>query len=138
MTNTSQPLLSENALHLQSIRLLWAGRIMSSLPVLMLLFSAAMKLVKAAPVLEGFARFGYPESVAVGIGVVELLCVVLYVLPRTSVIGAILLTGYLGGAVATHVRIGEPFVGPLVLGLLVWSGLYLRDVRLRELIPLRS
>ena len=111
---------------------------MSSLPVLMLLFSAAMKLVKATPVLEGFARFGYPESVAVGIGVVELLCVGLYVLPRTSVIGAILLTGYLGGAVATHVRIGEPFVGPLVLGLLVWSGLYLRDVRLRELISLRS
>ncbi len=109
---------------------------MSALPVLMLLFSAAMKLMKAAPVLEGFARFGYPENVAVGIGVVELLCVTLYVLPRTSVLGAILLTGYLGGAIATHVRIGEPFIGPLVLGLLVWGGLYLREARLPELIPL--
>lgn len=114
-----------------------AGRIVSALPVLMLLFSAAMKLVKATPVLEGFARFGYPESVAVGIGVVELLCVALCVLPRTSVLGAILLTGYLGGAIATHVRIGEPFIGPLLLGLLIWGGLYLRDARLPELIPLR-
>jgi hypothetical protein len=98
----------------------------------MLLFSAGLKLVKATSVLEGFARFGYPESVAVGIGVVELLCVALYVLPRTSVLGAILLTGYLGGAIATHVRIGEPFIGPLLLGLLIWGGLYLRDARLPD------
>lgn len=134
----SQSLPCESSLGPVSKKMLWAGHIMSALPVLMLLFSGAMKLVKAAPVVEGFVRFGYPESVAVGIGVVELLCVGLYVLPRTSVLGAILLTGYLGGATATHVRIGEPFVGPLVLGLLVWGGLYLRDAGLRELIPLRS
>ena len=119
-----------------------AGRIMSALPVLLLLFSGIMKLTGMAAVLEGFAKLGYPASLILGIGIVEIACVVLYVIPRTAVLGAILVTGYLGGAVATHVRIGDPFLsqalGPFYLGVLVWGGLYLRDERLRALIPVRS
>ena len=117
---------------------IWAGRITSALPVLLLLFSGAMKLVKPAPVVQAFAHLGYPESLALRIGILELACTVVYVIPRTSVLGAILLTGYLGGATATHVRIGEPFFMPIVLGVLVWGGLFLRDARLRALLPLQS
>jgi hypothetical protein len=119
-------------------RLLWAGYVMSALPVLMLLFSSILKLVKPASVVEGFAHLGYDESVALGLGLAELLSTVLYVIPRTAVLGAILLTGYLGGATATHLRIGEPFHMAVLLGVLVWGGLYLRDERLRQLIPLRA
>ena len=121
-----------------SKKMLWAGRILSAVPVLMLLFSGVMKLMKPAAVLEGFVGLGYPESLALWIGIVELACAVLYVIPRSSVLGAILLTAYLGGATATHVRIGEPFFIPIVLGVLVWGGLYLRDERLRTLLPLRQ
>jgi DoxX-like protein len=78
------------------------------------------------------------ESLALGLGIVELACTVIYIIPRTSVLGAILLTGYLGGAVATHLRIGEPYFMPIIFGVLVWGGLFLRDERLRALIPLRS
>ena len=115
---------------------LWGGRIASALPVLMLLMSAGMKLAQPAAFLEGWAKFGYQASQATGIGIVELACALLYVIPRTSVLGAILLTGYLGGATATHVRIGDPSPIPVVLGVLVWGGLYLRDARIRALIPL--
>ena len=87
--------------------------------------------------MEGFVRLGYPESLTLGIGIVELACAVVYVIPQTSVLGAILLTGYLGGATATHVRIGEPFFMPIVLGVLIWGGLFLREDRLRALLPLR-
>ena len=118
--------------------MLWVGRIMSALPVLLLLSSSVMKLMKPAPVVEGFAHLGYPASLALALGMIELACAVVYVIPRTSVLGAILLTGYLGGATATHVRIGEPFFMPIVLGVLVWGRLYLRDDRLRALLPLRS
>ena len=120
-----------------SKKMLWAGTIMSALPVLMLLFSGVMKLMKPASVVEGFARLGYPESLAVGIGILEIVCTVVYLIPRSSILGAILLTAYLGGATATHVRIGEPFYMPIVLAVLVWGGLFLRDERLRALIPLR-
>ncbi len=121
-----------------SKKMLWAGYILSALPVLMLFFSGVMKLAKPAPVIEGFIRLGYPEGLALGIGIVELVCAVLYVIPRTSVLGAILLTGYLGGATATHLRIGEPFFAPIVLGVMVWGGLFFRDARLRALLPLRE
>jgi hypothetical protein len=121
-----------------SKKVLWAGRIMSALPVLLLLFSGVMKLMKPAPVVEGFVHLGYPESLALGLGIVELACAVVYAIPRTAVLGAILLTGYLGGATATHLRIGEPIIMPIVLGILVWGGLYLRDDRLRALLPLRN
>jgi hypothetical protein len=103
----------------------------------MLLVSGVMKLVKPAPVVEGFAHLGYPASLALGLGIIELACIVVYDIPRTTMLGAVLLTGYLGGATATHVRIGEPFLTPIVLGVLVWGGLYLRDDRLRALIPIR-
>jgi hypothetical protein len=118
--------------------LLWAGWIISVLPVLMLLMSAVMKFVKPPPVVEGFSKLGWSEELALALGIVELACTILYVIPRTSVLGAILLTGYLGGATATHVRIGDPFIMPIILGVLVWLGLYLRDSRLRALLPLRS
>ena len=118
---------------------LWAGRILSALPALMLLLSGVMKLAKPASVVEGFAHFGYPEHVILGIGIIEIVCTVLYLVPRTSILGAILLTGYLGGATATNVRIGDPlFIMPAILGVVVWGGLYLREDRLRALIPLRS
>ena len=121
---------------------LWAGRVMTALPALFLLLDGVMKLVKPAPVVEGTVRLGYPESVILPLGIVLITCAVLYVILRTSVLGAILLTGYLGGAVATHVRVGDPLFShvlfPVYLGVLLWGGLYLRDDRLRTLIPLRS
>jgi len=120
-----------------SKKMLWAGRIMSALPVLMLLMSAVMKFMKPASVVEGFAHLGLPESLALGLGILELACTVVYLIPRTSVLGAILLTGYLGGATATHLRVGDPFFMPVILGMLVWGGLFLRDARLWALIPLR-
>ncbi len=118
---------------------LWAGRIISALVALLLVFSGVMKLLKPAPVLQGFAHFGYPESHILGIGILEITCTIIYLIPRTSVLGAILVTGYLGGATATNVRVGDPssFV-TVILGVLVWGGLYLREDRLRTLIPLRS
>jgi len=110
---------------------------MSALPVLMLIFSAIMKFINPTPVVEGFVHSGYPENLALPLGILELGCAVIYVIPRLSVLGAILLTGYLGGAIATHVRIGEPFFIQVILGVLVWGGLFLRNHRLRVLIPLR-
>lgn len=118
---------------------LWAGRITSAVPVLLLLFSGVVKLMKPAPLVQGFAKFGYPESLIVMIGILEILCCVVYVIPRTSILGAILLTGYLGGATATNVRVGDPSsIVTVILGVLVWGGLYLREERLRKLIPLRT
>jgi hypothetical protein len=120
-----------------SKKLLWAGRVMSTLPVLMLLMSAAMKFARPPEVVEGFQKLGYSEDLANGLGILELACTVIYVIPQTAVLGAILLTGYLGGATATHVRVGDPFHMPVILGVLIWGGLYLRDQRLRSLLPLR-
>jgi uncharacterized membrane protein YphA (DoxX/SURF4 family) len=116
---------------------LWSGRVISALVALLLTFSAVMKFLEPPDFTEGFAKFGYPESLALPIGIVEVVCMLLYIIPRTSVLGAILLTGYLGGATATHVRISDPFVPPIVFGVLVWLSLYLRDMRLRALIPWR-
>lgn len=116
---------------------LWAGRIISGLTVLFLLFDCVVKLLKLAVAIEATARLGYTESLVFGIGVAEFVCTILYVIPRTSVFGAILLTGYLGGATATHVRIGDPFFFPIVFGALIWAGLWLRDDQLRTFIPLR-
>src|SRR3989475_7923475 len=114
---------------------LWAGRILSALPTLFLLLDGVAKLVKPAPVVEGTVKLGYPESVIVPLGIVLLACTVLYMIPRTSVLGAILLTGYLGGAVATHVRVSDPLfthiLFPVYLGVLIWTGLFLRDDALR-------
>ena len=120
---------------------LWAGRLVSGLPALFLLVDGAMKLAKPAIVVETTVKLGYAESVIFPLGIVLLACTSVYVIPCTSVLGAILLTGYLGGAVATHVRAGNGWFTmsfPVILGALLWSGLYLRDARLRALIPLHS
>ncbi len=119
---------------------LWIGYALSALPTLFLLFDGVAKLFKPAPVVEGTLKYGYSESVIVPLGVVLTLCTILYAIPRTAVLGAILLTGYLGGAVNTHVRAGEgwfPILFPVIFGIFIWGGLYLRDERLRALLPLR-
>jgi hypothetical protein len=119
---------------------LWAGRIITAVPALFLLVDGGMKLVKPAPVVEATVRLGYPESVIFGLGVVLVTCTVVYLVPGTSILGAILLTGYLGGAVATHVRVGDDLFAilfPVILGALLWGGIFLRDDRLRTLLPWR-
>lgn len=123
-----------------SKKALWAGWIMSGLPALFLLFDGVMKLMKPDFVVEGTVKIGYPESVIVGLGVVLVACTVLYLLPQTAILGAILLTGYLGGAVASHVRMEEgafPILFPVIFGAILWGGLYLREPSLRALVPLR-
>jgi hypothetical protein len=120
--------------------MLWAGRVISAIPVLFLLFDGGAKLVKPAPVVEATVRLGYPESVITGLGILLLVCTLVYMVPRTSILGAVLLTGYLGGATATHVRVGGPLFAilfPSILGALIWGGLLLRDERLRSLMPFR-
>jgi hypothetical protein len=116
----------------------WAGWIVTALPVLLLMMSAGMSFTGGQEVKDGMKQFGYPESVILGLGVTQLVCALLYAIPRTSIWGAILLTGYLGGAVATHVRVGDAFFMAIGVGVLVWLGLYLRDPRVRALIPLRK
>ncbi len=122
-----------------STKRLWAGRTLSALAVLFLLFDSVIKLMRIDPVVESFGRLGYPVSLAHGIGTLELACLAAYVIPRTAPFGAILLTAYLGGAVATHVRIGDPLfthvLFPTYIGVLIWGGLFLRDARLRVRIP---
>lgn len=111
---------------------------MSAVPVLLTLLATVMKLAKVPAAMEGMARAGFADRLVVPIGILELICVAVYVIPRTSVLGAILLTGLLGGATVTTLRIGDPtFPMPVVLGMMAWGGLYLRDARLRALIPLR-
>jgi hypothetical protein len=118
--------------------MLWTGRIMSAVPVLMVLLAAVMKLVKTAAVVEGTIHASFSERLVMPIGILELICVVVYLIPRTAVLGAILLTGLLGGATVTTLRIGDPtFPMPVVLGMMAWGGLYLRDLRVRALIPFR-
>ena len=115
----------------------WIGIILSALPVAVLVLSGIMKLMKPAAVVQGFAKFGYPEATIVPLGVVEIACALLYVIPRTSVLGAILVTGYLGGATATNYRVGEGWWPTVLIGVLVWGGLFLRSPTIRSLIPLR-
>jgi hypothetical protein len=123
---------------------LWAGRIISGFVVLFLLVDAGFKLIRPLPAsaVAAFGKLGYPVEFAAGLGLLLLSCVALYLIPRTSILGAILLTGYLGGAVASHVRVGDPWFShalfPVYVGLLVWGGLYLREARLRALIPFRE
>jgi hypothetical protein len=124
-----------------STPMLWTGIVLSVLPSLFLLFDGALKLAKPAFVVEATARLGYPESSIVALGIVLLACTVLYLIPRTAVLGAILLTGYLGGAVASHARLEEGWftiLFPVLFGALLWGGLVLRDARLRSLLPLRN
>jgi hypothetical protein len=120
---------------------LWASRVLSGLPTLFLLVDGGMKLFKPTVIVQATMQLGYPESAIVGIGVTLLASTLLYLIPRTAVLGAVLLTGYLGGAVATNVRVGAPVfnvVFPVILSALLWGGLWLRDLRVRELLPLRE
>ncbi|HEY6349998.1 MAG TPA: DoxX family protein [Candidatus Angelobacter sp.] len=118
---------------------LWTGRVVSAIVALMILFASSVKLVKAPAVVEGFAKQGFPEHLVIVVGIIELLCAVIYLVPRTAVLGAILMTGLMGGATATNVRVGDPsLIVTLLLGILAWAGLFLRNERLRKLMPLRS
>lgn len=124
----------------ESKGMLWTGRVLSGLMALFFVFDGVGHLMRPAPVVDAFTRLGYPLSASVGIGALALICTAMYVTPVTSVLGAILLTGYLGGAVSTHVRAGSPLfetVFPVILGVLVWAGIFLRDGDLRALVPLR-
>ena len=117
------------------------GRVLSALPVMFLLFDAGIKFTRLDVVAQSMNQLGYPAGAALGIGILELVCIALYVVPRTSVLGAVLFTGYLGGAIATHVRLANPLfthiLFPVYVAALLWGGLYLREERLRELLPVR-
>jgi DoxX-like family len=115
---------------------IWIGRVVSILVSLMFIFSATFKFIDGPQVKEGFAHLGLAERMMLPLGILELACVVVYLIPATSVIGAILLTGYLGGAILTHWRVGDPVLVQILLGILVWLGLYLREDRLKPLIPI--
>lgn len=120
----------------QGGKVVWGGRLISILVSLMLVMSATMKVIGGREVIDGMAHLGLPESMILPLAILELACVAVYAIPRTSVLGAILLTGYLGGAICTHWRVGDPVLTQIVLGLFVWLGLYLREARLKELLPL--
>jgi len=126
---------------LQEATRTWIGRVISAIPVANMLFSAAGKLTGSPMMLDIMVgRLGFAQETLLLLALLEVTCVAVYVIPRTAVLGAVLLTGYLGGAVASHVRVADHvnLLAPLVLGLLVWAGLYLRDARVRALLPLRS
>jgi hypothetical protein len=133
-TSASPPRVSQGRL--------WTGRILSVLPALFLLMDGVMKVMKPDFVVKATVELGYPEDVIFGLGIVVLICVILYIIPRTSVLGAILLTGYLGGAVASHLRHGDPLfshvLSPVYFAILLWGGLYLREPRLSALVPIRN
>jgi hypothetical protein len=118
------------------------GYILTGLVSAFLAFDTVLKVLRLAPAVQGTTELGYPAGTVVWIGLIQLICLVLYLVPRTSVLGAVLLTGYLGGAIATHVRVESPLLGytlfPIYVALMVWGGLYLRETRLRELMPFRS
>jgi hypothetical protein len=119
---------------------IWTGRALSLFAVLFLTFDTVIKVLNMAPAVESTVQLGYPASAVVGIGILELICLLVYVVPRTSVLGAILLTGYLGGAISTHVLAGSPvfsMIFPVIIGALLWGGLFLRNTTLRALIPLQ-
>ena len=122
-------------------RALWAGRIISTLVVLFLTFDVGIKLLRAPVAIDSTVQLGYPANTVLAIGLIELVCLVLYLVPRTAVIGALLWTGYLGGAIATHVRLENPLFShvlfPVYVAAMLWGGLWLRDARVRGLFGLR-
>lgn len=118
-------------------KVVWVGRGISVLISLLFAFSAVMKLVGGADVKQGIAHLGLPESMLIPLSILELACAVVYLIPATSVLGAILLTGYIGGAMCTHWRVGDPFFLHVALGIFVWLGIYLREERLKALLPVR-
>jgi hypothetical protein len=125
-------------LELASGKIVWTGRVITVLVSLLFLFSAAMKFMGGAEVKEGMTHLGLPESMIIPLGILEAACTVIYLIPATSVLGAILLAGYIGGAICTHWRVGDPFLPQVAIGLVIWLGIYLREHRLKTLIPLRK
>jgi len=117
---------------------LWGGWALSGLVGAMLIMSGAMKIMGGAEVAASLAHLGFPDDIAMTLAVLELGAVALYLIPQTAVFGAILITGYLGGAICAHMRLGEPSTIPLALGVVAWAALYLREPRLRRLLPLRA
>ena len=115
----------------------WTGRVITIVVSLLFLFSATMKFVGGAPVKEGMAHLGLPESMTIPLGILELACTVVFLIPATSVLGAILLAGYMGGAICTHWRVGDSFLPQVGIALVVWLAIYLREPRLKALIPIR-
>jgi hypothetical protein len=118
-------------------KIVWVGRAISILASLVFLLSAFLKLKGGPELAQGMAHLGLPGSMVVPLAILELSCVVVYLIPATSVLGAIVLTGYIGGAICTHWRVGDPFYTQIALGIFVWLGLYLRENRLKGLVPLR-
>ncbi len=119
-------------------KVVWVGRVISILASLVFAMSAFMKVKGGAELTQGMAHLGLPESLIMPLAVLEISCVVVYLIPATSVLGAILMTGFIGGAICTHLRVGDPFFVQIALGILVWLGLYLREDRLKGLLPLRK
>jgi len=119
-------------------KVIWVGRVLSVLVTFPFLMGAYMKLTRNPQVIEGMPKMGLPTSLMLLIGILELSCIVIYLIPQTSVLGAILFTGFVGGTILTHLRIGEPVYIQVTLGILIWLGLYLREPRLREILPLRK
>jgi hypothetical protein len=125
-------------LELASGKIVWTGRVITVLVSLLFLFSAAMKFMGGAEVKEGMTHLGLSESMIIPLGILEAACTVIYLIPATSVLGAILLAGYIGGAICTHWRVGDPFLPQVAVGLVIWLGIYLREPRLKALIPIRK
>ena len=119
-------------------KLVWTGRVISVLASLMFVMSAVMKLVGGPKVEEGMAHLGIPATMLTPLAILELTCIALYSIPATAVVGAILMAGYVGGIILTHWRVGDPVYIPILLGLGLWLGLYLREDRLKDLIPVRK
>lgn len=117
---------------------LWTGRVISALIILFMLFDGAAKVARLRPYVEGTVKAGYSASLVVPLGILGLVCTLVWAIPQTSILGAILMTAYYGGATATHVRAGQPFYFPVIFGILVWVAMYLREPRLRALVPMRS
>jgi hypothetical protein len=121
--------------------IIWTGRVISALAILFLAFDSIIKVLNTAPAVEATTQLGYPAGLVIGLGILELACLAIYIFPRTAVLGAILLTGYLGGALATQVRASSPLfsiIFPIIIGALIWGGLFVREKRLRALLPLRQ
>src|SRR6516225_8502439 len=130
---------AQDEVRVTSAARLWTGRVITALTAAFLLLDAMVKVLNLPVSVEGTVRLGYPARLVMYIGIVELICLAAYLYPRTAMLGAVLLTGYLGGATATQVRLEDPwFIFPVVVGVLVWVGLFLRDGRLRLLYPLKS
>jgi hypothetical protein len=141
MTMTSEAPIGDTTPRTTPKGMLWTGRVISAIPVLMMGgMGAAMLITSPDKIAEGMTKYGYPANVGRPLVIIEIICAILYAIPQTAVLGAILLTGYLGGAVATHVHAAEPWgkwIFPVIFGAIVWLGLFLRDARVRALVPFR-